>query len=297
MTHPAVKEKACEKCGGTQYLLKNHRGILKVSICKCFQCGLCDGSGRVFGEDETGHSIVRECQCAGFRKKVQLLSNAGIPGKFLYASFENYQTKFHKSMGLTKTMAQDFVKVFGKSDRGLVFTGGPGLGKTHLAVSIIRDLILQKGVECKFVDFFQLLSDIRHGYSQNLSDREIIDPYIKSTVLVIDELAKGRNTEWELTILDQIISRRYNSANKITLYTTNLLTKLHSEEKKKKKSEKNESQKINTGNQDYADMLKQETLQDRIGPRIFSRLKENCDFAGLEGQDIREKFKGRVPRS
>ncbi|MEC7641096.1 MAG: ATP-binding protein [Nitrospinota bacterium] len=290
MTQPAVKEKTCTQCGGSQYTFKNSRGFLKASICKCFHCERCDGSGRIFGEDETGHSIVRECQCAGFRSSLPLLSNAGIPGKFLNSIFDNFKTKgLHSSIGLAKTLAENFVKDFGQTDRGLVFTGGPGLGKTHLAIAIIKALILEKGVDCKFVDFFQLLADIRHGYSQNFSDQEIIDPYVKSTVLVIDELAKGRNTEWELTILDQFISNRYNAANKITLFTTNLLTHLHSQEKKE--------QKIDTGQQTYADMLTQETLQDRIGPRIFSRLTEICDFAGLEGRDIREQHRGRVPRS
>jgi len=288
MTRPAIKEETCAKCGGSQYLLENNRGLLKASLCKCFHCE-CGGSGRVFGEDETGHSFVRECQCAGFRKRAQLLNSAGIPGKFLNVTFENYKKGSHPSIGFAKTIAEDFVKKFGKSDRGLVFMGGPGLGKTHLAIAIIKDLVMQKSVDCKFVDFFQLLSDIRHGYSQNLSEQEITDSYVKSTVLVVDELAKGRNTEWELTILDQIISRRYNAANKITLFTTNFPTDLHSGKKKK--------QKVETGRQTYADMLTQETLQDRIGSRIFSRLAETCDFAELEGRDFREQHRGRISQS
>ena len=105
-----------------------------------------------------------------------------------------------------------------------MFTGGPGTGKTHLAIATVKALILDMGVYCKFVDFFQLLADIRHGYSQDVSEQTLIQPYIQSEVLVIDELAKGRNTEWELTILDQVISNRYNTANKITLFTTLILT-------------------------------------------------------------------------
>ncbi|MGY8765622.1 MAG: ATP-binding protein, partial [Nitrospinaceae bacterium] len=79
----------------------------------------------------------------------------------------------------------------------------------------------EEGVDGKFVDFFQLLSDIRHGYSQDKSEMSLIEPYLKSKILVIDELAKGRNNEWEQTILDQFISSRYNAADKITLFTTN----------------------------------------------------------------------------
>jgi len=286
MTRPAVKEKTCAQCGGSQYVVKNRHGLLQAAPCSCFHCERCDGSGRVFGEDATGRSVVRECRCAGFRKRAQLLSAAGIPGKFLDASFANYETGFHRSMGLSKTVALDFVRDFGKSERGLVFMGGPGLGKTHLAVAIIKSLMLEKAVDCKFVDFFQLLSDIRHGYSQNLSDREIIAPYLGSAVLVIDELAKGRNTEWELTILDQIISNRYNAANKITLFTTNFLTTERPSPAKKGEKQK-PGFKLDTESGTYMDMLTRETLQDRIGPRIYSRLAEICDFARLEGPDQR----------
>lgn len=298
MIQPVLRDRICAKCDGNKYIIRNDQGFLKASICRCFGCEQCNSTGRVFGEDENGISVVRECKCAGFIKSTQLLNNAGIPGKFLNASFENYETKgFHRSMGTAKKYAQDVVEDFGKAAKGLVFMGGPGLGKTHLAVAIVKVLILKKVVDCKFVDFFQLLSDIRHGYSQSLSDREIIDPYVKSTVLVIDELAKGRNTEWELTILDQIISSRYNAANKITLFTTNFLIQFPMNQIEKQKWQENEIQKVDPGSQKYVDILKHETLQDRIGPRIFSRLTEICKFAILKGTDIRKQHCGQVPSS
>ncbi|NIP99089.1 MAG: ATP-binding protein, partial [Nitrospinaceae bacterium] len=164
--------------------------------------------------------------------------------------------------------------------RGLVFMGDPGLGKTHLAVAILKALILQGGLDCKFVDFFQLLSDIRHGYSEDLSDKAFMDPYLKARVLVIDELAKGRNTEWELTVLDQLISSRYNSSDQVTLFTTNY----HSEQRIDRKE-------FMTGvsQADLANSYKRESLQERVGTRIYSRLAEMCKFIMIQGQDFRQK--------
>lgn len=174
--------------------------------------------------------------------------------------------------------------------------GRPGLGKTHLAVAVIKDLTLDKGMECKFVDFFQLLSDIRFGYSQNLSEQAIINPFVAAPVLVIDELAKGRNTEWELTMLDQIISSRYNAANKITLFTTNYLD----QEANPKKGGKGDSYiEIGSGNGRKA-LSGEETLQDKVGERIYSRLVEMCRFVKLEGMDYRQEMQGKQtapPRS
>lgn len=279
------KTQPCPKCDGNKYSVTNKRGFLKASLCKCFHCEKCDGGGRIYEENEKGISSVRNCECSRFKKRVAMLNEAGIPGKFLNSTFDGptgYSAIKRPSLELAKTKAKDYVEDFGKSNRGLVFMGGPGLGKTHLVVVVIKALILEKGVDCKFVDFFQLLSDIRHGYSHDLSDQEMIDPYVKSRVLVIDELAKGRNTEWELTILDQIISNRYNAADKITLFTTNYPIDLPREKRKKQNGST-----INTGSQSFVDMFTRETLQDRIGPRIFSRLAEICDFIQLEGEDHR----------
>ena len=152
--------------------------------------------------------------------------------------------------------------------------GGPGLGKTHLVVSILKQLILEEGVDGKFVDFFQLLSDIRHGYSNDQSEMSLIEPYLKSRVLIIDELAKGRNNEWEQTILDQFISSRYNAADKITLFTTNY------NDKSSATSDINEGVKL----------FHQPNLTEKVGERIFSRLTQMCDFIKMEGDDYRTKI-------
>ena len=166
----------------------------------------------------------------------------------------------------------------GQFSQGLIFMGEPGLGKTHLAVSIIKELILVHGVECKFVDFFELLRDIRHGYGEDISEGEFMDPYVGVKVLVIDELAKGRNTDWELTIIDHFISARYNDDDKVTLVTTNFKDKLDNGIGK----EDRYSKKFSNASTRY-------TLEEKIGPRIFSRLMEMCKKVHLQGKDFRQE--------
>ena len=121
----------------------------------------------------------------------------------------------------SKKFIKDYVDRKGQYSQGLIYMGAPGLGKTHIVVSVIKELVMQHGIECKFVDFFELLRDIRHGYGEDISEKDFIDPYVGVKVLVIDELAKGRNTDWEITILDHFISTRYNDDDKVTLVTTN----------------------------------------------------------------------------
>jgi DNA replication protein DnaC len=278
-----TKKTICARCNGDRYCLAGGKGGWR--LCDCFQCDQCNGGGYVYNLDDKGLSYASACECARFKNKLKKLNQSGIPEKFARVSFESYSAPGHPSQKLAKTRAMDFVADFSpSSSRGLLFMGEPGLGKTHLAIALIKSLIMEKGVDCKFVDFFQLLSDIRNGFSNDISEQTLINPYVKSQVLVIDELAKGRNTEWELTILDQIISIRYNAANKITLFTTNYMSELSIKNKADEKSAH-----VDFERQNFSDLLTTQTLQERIGPRIYSRLAEMCDFVMMQGEDHRQQ--------
>ncbi len=288
MTIGKTKSRAEETSDGAGYELFKAKGLAQARLKKNFKCGVCSGDGNIYCEDERGLSYTRLCECARFRRRLEKFNQAHVPGVFLDASFESYHTTSpsHPSQKLAKRKAQDFVKDFGKSHKGLVFMGAAGLGKTHLAIAILKELTLRKGVDCKFVDFFNLLADIRQGFSEDRSELDWIAPHIRAKVLVIDELAKGRNTEWELTVLDQIISQRYNSDDKITLFTTNYGLEMDNGNKSAAKSSGN-GDRVDTDRSDFRDMFGRESLQDKIGPRICSRLMEMCNFVKMEGKDHR----------
>lgn len=278
----------CTSCKGKRYTLSNLKGQVHAEICDCFHCEKCGGEGRIFRENDKGIAYLIDCECTRLKKRLCVIEDAGVPGKFVDADFGSY-IKHHRSQGTAKRMAEDFVEDFVKSkkdfSRGLVFMGAPGLGKTHLAVAIIKALALEEGIDCRFVDFFQLLADIRHGYSEDMSDQAFIKPYLDARVLVIDELAKGRNTEWELTVLDQLISSRYNAADKVTIFTTNYPSEMRIEIKEAKGFYKDKD----GPEKNYADSYMRESLQEKIGARIYSRLAEMCQFVMIEGQDLRQK--------
>ncbi len=292
MTHAKTKSKAEEKppvAAGSDYELFKAKGLTQARLDKKFQCGVCSGDGNIYCEDERGLSYTKPCECALLRRRLERFNHAGVPGVFLDASFETYHTASpcHPSQKLAKRKAQDFVKDFGKSDKGLVFIGDAGLGKTHLAVAVLKQLTLEKGVDCKFVDFFNLLADIRQGFSEDRSEMDWLTPYIRAKVLVIDELAKGRNTEWELTVLDQIISQRYNSDDRITLFTTNYGLESDNGKKPGGKPAPGADGLVDTDRSGYRNMFARESLPDKIGPRIYSRLMEMCYFVKMEGKDHR----------
>lgn len=294
MTRPRTQSQSCKVCRGQLYVLTNPAGRVQAKLCECWQCEVCGGRGQVFVEDDKGVSYMRACQCADFKKRLAWLNEANLPGKYLSAQFDTYHPIGSQANKLALKIARDFVKDFDRRRQcGLLFMGPPGVGKTHLAVSILKALILEHGVQGKFVDFFQLLSDIRHGYSQDLSEQAIINPYVHAPMLVIDELAKGRNTEWELTMLDQIISSRYNAADKVTVFTTN-----YTDDPPEMGSKDNpEDRYVEFSRKDTVSWTGEETLADKVGPRIYSRLVEMCRFVKMDGLDYRLEMGGKsAPR-
>jgi len=280
-----AKTQPCARCQGKSYVLLNRDGRVHGELCDCFNCESCGGEGRVFEEKENGVAYLRDCGCTLLKRRLRKLDEAGIPGKYASASLETFEA-IDKTQKTAKARAADFIADFrnsgGHPPRGLVFMGPPGLGKTHLAVAILKTLILEEGVDGKFVDFFQLLSDIRHAYSEDRSEQAVIRPYIRARLLVIDELAKGRNNEWELTVLDQFISSRYNDADKVTLFTTNFLNR-------QKKDRPGSGRLLDT--QAASDAYKSESLEDRIGGRIYSRMEEMSLFLPMEGDDHRHNVR------
>jgi DNA replication protein DnaC len=264
----------CAFCRWKGYLVERKGEYSTADICKCIKegCLQCKGSGTVLLKNK-GYTYVSSCNACGVvRRNVKLYNLAGIPSKYSHVlQVDSFRPK-NKSYENALSYADDFVKRY-PTKRGFLLMGKAGIGKTHLAIGAISELTLEHGIRCMFKDFFHLLSELKQAYSQGTSENEVLLPLIETEVLVIDELGKGKNSEWELNILDQLISKRYN-ASKTTLITTNYITEDFA---KKNKDDKD-----------------QEILENKVGPRIASRLSEMCEFIHIEGEDYRRFVKKKT---
>lgn len=121
-----------------------------------------------------------------------------------------------------KICARKFVDEY-PTDFGLLFVGPTGVGKTHLAVAVLRELVLRKGVGCLFYDFHELLKTIRDSYNPGTQSTElsVLQPVLDAEVLLLDELAASNPSGWVKETLQHIINSRYNY-KKVTLITTTL---------------------------------------------------------------------------
>ena len=281
-------KRVCDNCKGKRYVIFQKGKFARAIICeRCHSvCDKCGGDGIIFKKGENNYTYANKCDCTMLKNRSVLFNEAMIPAQFAQVTLEDFQISHH-TQEEARTNSQKFVDSYPIQERGLLFMGPVGVGKTHLAVGIIKKLTLEKGFNCKFVDFFHLLADIKEGYSGGKSDKEIIEPFVKAPVLVVDELGKGRNNEWESNILDQIISSRYNNSNElVTIITTNYTTRRDST-LSVTRTRATKNLLVSTKDKNYEKEVLQETLQERVGERIFSRLVELCRIIEIEGKDFR----------
>jgi DNA replication protein DnaC len=150
--------------------------------------------------------------------------------------------------------------------RGILLVGSIGTGKTHLAVGALKVLIAERGAQGLFCDYRELLRLIQNSYNPQVSttELEILNPVMNAEVVVLDDLGAIRPTEWVWDTVSLILNSRYNN-NRTTIITTNYPA-------------------LPPG----AGGLREETLGDRIGERMRSRLVEMCREVEMRGQDYRQ---------
>jgi DNA replication protein DnaC len=205
---------------------------------------------------------ARRCHCRVEDRRGRLLEAARIPRRFAECSLSNYRPAEGNGSQLRALgLAHRLVKEYSSADRGLLFVGPCGVGKTHLSVAVLRGLI-EKGIPCLFYEFGALLNGIRRSFNPEtqVSESDVLAPVYEAEVLVLDELGAVKPTDWVKEMMMQIVGSRYND-RRLTIFTTNYLG--------------------------MRGLPSDETLEDRVGARLRSRLYEMCRTVVIEGEDYR----------
>ncbi|MBI4166311.1 MAG: ATP-binding protein, partial [Acidobacteria bacterium] len=190
-------------------------------------CTQCEGTGWKPVETDGVRRMV-PCDCVEGERTVRLLARARVPRRYEHCDFESFDIRKDASgepnryLERAKIEAMAFVREY-PLDYGLLFVGPTGVGKTHLGVAVLRDLMISKGVECLFYDFRDLLKEIQDSWNpvSRSSELRVLQPVLDSEVLLLDELAALNPTDWVKETLAYIINTRYNQ-KKVTLITTTL---------------------------------------------------------------------------
>lgn len=224
---------SCSHCNDTGWRTRDVEGLRRVERCECWQIG-----------------VARE-----------MLSHARIPSRYRKCDFANFTTYPNEKLLRAVKKAKTFANAFPVVDKGLMFIGPPGIGKTHLAISVLRE-VASKGARGVYYDTRSLLSTIKSTFNPvtRASEADILRQVMDAELLVLDDLGAERLTDWVEETMNLIVNTRYND-RRPTVFTSNY--------------------------EDVPDVSDLDALRVRVGFRMHSRLREMCEFLEFAGPDYR----------
>ena len=274
-----------------------------------------DRPGAGIGEPKMVWAVP--CDCTTGDRTERALQRARVPERYRHCDFESFFTdnehpdpsplrveSWNRSLAQAKIIVQGFARDFPAADeRGLLLMGPCGVGKTHLTVAALQEIIL-RGHFGIFYDYRELLKEIQSSYGadNSVTEADVLGPVLKADILVLDDLGSSKPSPWALETVGHILNTRYND-KRFTLITTNYLylefrksedrSKSQAALRRKDESPMDEARSASIVTLPSGEMIsvsREDTLEERVGRRIRSRLYEMCKTIEIRSPDYRKEL-------
>jgi len=189
-----------------------------------------------------------------------LRDHSGVPEAYKFCSIADFKPQ-NESQKKALKISERYVEKWGKVQNeglGIIFSGGVGVGKTHLAITILKELTIREKISGKFITLERWFSKLKGAMDYNETTQEdLISPLEEREFVVLDELAVDYISTWEEKTLRRVIDYRVKN-NKPLVLTTN-------------------------------DSVKD--IKEHLGPRLYSRLRGKTGAIEMKGKDMRAQEK------
>lgn len=187
-----------------------------------YECGKCYDTGYVGG---------KVCECVKELAKKIAFERLSSEMPLEESRFDNFNLDFYpdsegengvnprRKMAAVLNLCREYAKGFSDKSENLLFLGDSGLGKTHLTLAIVSD-VLEKGFDVIYGSAYNLLSAVeKEHFSKEGGDS--YETMLAADLLVIDDLGTEFTSAYTLSVLYNLINSRL-LAKKPTIINTNL---------------------------------------------------------------------------
>ena len=242
----------CIKQNARKKEILDAAGIVKPEI-SCLKC------------EDSGFYGGKFCDCVTEIARRLAFSEMSASLPVGNCRFENFDLKYYEDAdignGNPRRRAKDilehcksFAENFPANGRSLLFLGEPGLGKTHLSLSIVAE-VSGRGFGVVYGSAQNLFSAAEKEHFSFSGDTSAMDSLLNCDLLVIDDLGTEFYSSFAASLFYNVINTRI-LAGKPTVISTNLSF---------------------------------DELEKRYTPRITSRFIGNFDMKRFIGKDIRQQ--------